>query len=171
MEKEQLQKELDAYAEHVRNVDNLLGMLDAFGVDEDHGTHQFEGTPLEDLSGELAELIEGGDMFAHNFFDWWLNCDCLAAKVNAELSLADWFALRYDSEHGEKVWRLVDSVSVEILIACGGPDVRVTVPVHAQPPSKLPICELTIAWWSTPLTVRLELPHLQSHVADMMAGY
>ena len=46
METEQLQETLDRYAEHVRNVDNLLGMLDAFGVDEEHGTHQFEGTPL-----------------------------------------------------------------------------------------------------------------------------
>ena len=63
MEKEQLQKELDRYAEHVRNVDNLLGMLEMFGVDEEHGTHQFEGTPLEDMSNELAELIEDGDMF------------------------------------------------------------------------------------------------------------
>ena len=171
MEKEQLQKELDRYAEHVRNVDNLLGMLDAFGVDEEHGTHQFEGTQLEDMSNELAELIEHGDMFDYHFFEHWLYADCLEVTVNAEVSLGDFFKLRYESEHGQKAWRLIEAVNVEILIACGGPNVELIVPVHAQLPSKRPVCELTIAWWSAPLTVRLELPHLQGQVANMLEGY
>jgi len=153
MKTEEATRHLDAYVESVRNVDNMLGMLDAFGVDEDHGTHQFEGTPLEDLGDDIET--------ASDFFHYWVNCDCLEVKVNAEATLGDWFSDRYN----------IEPLSVEFLVAFGGPTVRLTVPVHAQLPAKRPICELRLWWWSDSDTVSIELPHLQDHVAQLIEGY
>ena len=159
MKTEEATRHLDAYAESVRNVDNMLGMLDAFGVDEDHGTHQFEGTPLEDLNQDIEN--------ATDFFHHWVNYDCLEVKVNAEMSLAAWSSSRYDRSALPEM----EPVNVEFLIAFGGPTVRLTVPVHAQLPAKRPICELRLDWWSESDTVSIELPHLQDHVAQLIEGY
>ena len=153
METETKTREIDAYTESVRNVDNMLGMLDAFGVDEDHGTDQFEDTLLADLADDIET--------SSDFFHYWVNFDCLEVKVNAEIQLVDWYGARSKD---------MEPVNVEFLIAFGGPTVRLTVPVHAQLPAKRPICELRLWWWSDSDTVSIELPHLQDHVAAMLEG-
>ncbi len=156
METETKTREIDAYTASVRNVDNMLGMLDAFGVDEDHGTHQFEGTPLEHLADDLET--------ASDFFHYWVNFDCMEVKVNAEMSLGEWYGSRSDRSSLPEM----EPVNVEFLIAFGGPTVRLTVPVHAQLPMKRPICDLHLSWWSDSDTVSIELPHIQDHVAAML---
>ena len=156
MQTEDTTRHIEAYADSVRNANNMLGMLEMFGVDEEHGTHQFDGTPLEELGQDIENDLD--------FFHYWINYNTLEATVICEerITLGEWF----NSES-----RNLEPVSVELLIAYGGPSVRLTVPVHAQLPAKRPLCGLRLDWWGESATMTLELPHLQAHIAEMMSSY
>lgn len=156
METQETTRHIEAYADSVRNADNMLGMLEMFGVDEEHGTHQFDGTLLEELGQDIENDFD--------FFHYWINYNTLEATVICEerLALGAWFN---NGSHEP------DPKSVELLLAYGGPSVRLNVPVHAQLPAKRPLCELRLDWWGESATMTLELPHLQSHIAEMLSSY